>query len=179
MAKKSSEPYPIPSHLLGWVVGTSYEDDVVTATVRCPCGCKQLEFHYPGVTQLYQGRPHPCSAEIEGLYYFIIKAVCTACHREHLLFDGQIHGKADLIGAKMSEADLPKLWPWRCLECGTAAHKAQVKIVSDYKDRYFEFGYAERFGVDRWPDAYGWFAMSIQCAGCGYNTPEWVSYETR
>src|SRR5262245_57294079 len=180
-AGKPSEPWPIPSYLLEWVVATSYQDDVIEATVRCPCGSEQLEFHYPGVTQLYEGQPFPCSVKIEEIYFYIIKAVCIDCRQERIIFDSLFHGKADFLGIDPKSFDLPypRLWPWRCLECGCSAHQGQVRIVSDYKDRYFEFGYAEKFGADRWPDVFGWFAMSIKCTGCGYNTPEWVSYETR
>jgi hypothetical protein len=180
MAEKLSESCPIPSHLLGWVTGTSYKDKLIEATIRCPCGREQLEFHYLGVTQLCKDLPHPCSVKIEDIYFFIIKAVCPDCRQGRVIFDGLFHGKADFLNVDPSAFDLPspRLWPWRCLECGSAVHHGQVGIATD-KDRYFEFGYAERFGVERWPDVFHWFHMSIKCAGCGYNIPEWVSYESK
>jgi hypothetical protein len=68
---------------------------------------------------------------------------------------------------------------WRCAACGAVAHLGEVGIVSDYKEDYFRYGYAERYGADRWADAFGCFRMSIKCCSCGYDTSEWVCYETR
>ena len=179
--KKGSKQFPVPSHLVGWVVPTSFENERLTATLRCPCSCERFEFHHPGVTVLHQGRPYPTSAKIDELWYYIIKAVCTCCRQERVLFDSHLHGNADFLGIdpNTSELDPPRLWRWHCLECGSAIHTGETDIVSDYKDRYFEYGYAERFGADRWRDAFGWFSLSIKCCGCGYDTSEWAGYETR
>jgi hypothetical protein len=54
-----------------------------------------------------------------------------------------------------------------------------VSVVEDYRERYAEYGYAEKFGADHWPDAFGCFAMGIRCCECGLESPGWVSYEAR
>jgi hypothetical protein len=181
--KASAESLPIPSHLAGWVAPESFEDEVVTASVRCPCGSDRLEFHHPGETHLRYGDgiPVPSSVKIGEEWFFIVKAVCATCRAEHVLFDSHFHGCNGFLhpGTKGAQLPRPRLWPWRCLACGSATHTGQVSIVEDYQDRYIEFGHARKFGADRWPDAFGWFNMSIQCCGCGQQTPGWVSYEAR
>src|SRR5262249_50757591 len=126
-------------------------------------------------------RPYPCAVHTVDAYYFIIKTVCPVCRQDCVLFHNHLHGAADLLELALDEPEnaLPRLWPWRCLECGSALHRGCIGIVSDYKDRFFSEGYAERLGADRWCDAFGCFRLSIKCCGCGYDTNEWVYYETR
>ncbi len=179
--KKRDEDFPLPSYLLGWFAPASYKKELLVGPVRCPCTCERIEFHYPGVTALHCGRPFPASVEIDGLWYYIIKAVCSSCRQERVLFDNHLHGNPDFfrIDPNNNNLDKPQLWPWRCLECGSVAHQGMMTLASDYKDRYFECGYDKYFGPERWRDAFGWFNLTIKCCGCGYETSEWSSYETR
>src|SRR5262249_23070039 len=114
-------------------------------------------------------------------WFFVIKAVCAACRKEHVLFDSHFHGCDGFLQHEEEKAALPRprLWPWWCLLCGSPVHEGRITVILDYKDRYFEYGYAEKFGADRWPDAYGCFGMGIKCCACGHDTPCWVDYETR
>jgi hypothetical protein len=173
---------PVPSHLEGWTTLTSVEDDWVKLAVRCPCGSERMEFHYPGQTHLVRDEPIPCTVEIGGEWFFLIKAVCRDCRKEHVLFDSHFHGHDGfLFSSRGKKATLPRppLVPWQCLKCGSVAHTGSVSIISDYKERYFEDGYGEEFGPEHWPDAYGCFGMSIACCDCGHKTPGWVDYEAR
>jgi hypothetical protein len=36
----------------------------------------------------------------------------------------------------------------------------------------------ERFGPERWPDAFGCFRLAIRCHRCGRQTDQWVIAET-
>jgi hypothetical protein len=179
----STETLPIPSHLAGWVVPVAFEDEVLEASVRCPCGSERTELHYPGETHLSvgSGTPIPSMVKIGDEWFFLIKAVCADCRAEHILFDRHFHGCGGFLypGNKGRKLPRPRLWPWRCLTCGSAVHNARVSVVEDYKDRYEEFGYAKKFGPERWPDAFGAIGMSIRCCGCGLETRGWVSYEAR
>jgi hypothetical protein len=183
---------PIPSHLLGWVVpiSCSGEDPYVQATVRCPCGNEDLEFHYPGTTHLSYGsdEPIPCTAELRepqggSRFYFGIKAVCRACRAERGLFDSDLHGwEAVTNGPEYAaeKAALPRPWlfAWRCRVCGAAAHRGWVGVILDSKPEFLD-----RVGgvvsEARWPDAFTWIEMGITCRGCGHETKAWVSYECR
>jgi hypothetical protein len=187
MAKKSvqalSGGVPVPSHLTGWVVPKSWRDEVLTAAVRCPCGSEQLEFHHPGATLVFVPGEEPCPAgeKVGDASFFLIKAVCVACRKENVLFDCDFHGHDGFLlrDEKQAAIPRPRLWPWRCLACGSAAHTGEVSLILDYQDRYFEKGYAKKFGADRWPDAFGSIGMGIKCCGCGHEAPRWVEYETR
>lgn len=175
------DPIPIPSHLAGWVTSETYQDHVLIATVRCPCGSERLEFRYPGVTHLIDGQRFPCSAEIGGAFFTIIQAACPDCQREHVLFDSHFHGCDGFLNPESKQRTLPRppLSAWRCLRCESNWHTAEVGVVLDYADAYLEYGYAERFGAEHWPDAFGWISIGLTCCGCGVKTPRWVDYETR
>ncbi len=78
-SQSSREVMPIPSHLAGWVVPQSFEDEVLKASVRCPCGSERVELRYPGATHLSwkDQTPIPSSVKIGEVWFFIIKATCA------------------------------------------------------------------------------------------------------
>jgi len=153
--------------------------------VRCPGGSERLEFHDPGETHLYphsyEGQPTPCTARLGEEWFFLVKAVCAECRREQVLHDLQFHGCNGFLNPEAKERALPRprLWPWRGLMCGSAVHNGEVLVIQDYKDRYFEYGEAEKFGADHWVDAFGCLAIGIKCCGCGHETPCWVDCGAR
>jgi hypothetical protein len=172
---------PVPSHLKGFVVPKESDIDeaLLDATVVCHCGSNRFELLYPGKTHEYGGETIPCTAKINGQFFFLLKARCTSCGIEHLLFDKDFHGWDGFVGHKESQASLPRppLTVWHCLGCGKTEHKASVQIQTQGKQDFVEEGDGE-LDEDRWPDGFGWFTMPITCTGCGKHTPEWVSYET-
>jgi hypothetical protein len=182
---------PVPSHLVGWLVQTEVLENTryLEGTLACPCGSKRLEFHYPGTTHLAcdTGIPIPCSAELPGsgderVYWFGLKAVCAKCHREHLLFDCRLHGcdafpSSDRV-ARWAAQSRPRLWPWRCLMCGSVAHQGRVHFRFE-SPRDFLQENEGRYRVESRVDAFGWFGMDIKCWKCGEMTNGWVGYETR
>jgi hypothetical protein len=172
---------PVPSHLVDCVIPkeSTIDENPLDAVVRCPCGSTVLELLYPGQTHDFEGEAVPCVAEIDGKLFFLIKGRCTACHRSHLLFDMDFHGWNGFVCHDAEQAAIPRpsLVPWACLSCGVTAHEASVEIQTEGKgDFVAEAG--QEFDVNRWPDAFGWFSMTIRCIGCGKQTCDWISYET-
>ena len=182
-SRKMPDPMALPAHLVGWVVPQTRRGDILEGTVRCPCGNERLEFHYPGQTHLVfpDWVPTPCTAEIQGGLFFLVKAVCPECRKEHVLFDRDFHGFYGALQHDPAKAarPRPRLWPWRCLQCGSAAHTGEAYVVLDFEAVDYEAeGYADKFGWDRWLDSYGAFGLGIRCCGCGRETKGWVVAET-
>lgn len=172
---------PVPSHLVDCVApkDSAIDQGPLDGDVRCPCGSGRFDLLFPGQTHEYQGETIPCTAEINGKFFFLIKARCGRCQREHLLLDADFHGWNGFVCHDANQASLPRppLVPWKCLACGATEHEASVQIQTEGKDDFIsESGGA--FDEDRWPDGFGWFSMAIKCTGCGRHTPEWISYET-
>ncbi len=175
------EPSPVPWHLREWVAPVSFEDEILKATVRCPCGSERVELHYLGTTSPSRedGTPLPRVVKIDEDYYLIIKAVCAACRAEQVLFDKNRHGFEGFSWPPREPTVPPRPFvAWSCVSCSGLAHTAEVVIVSDYMYRYFENRYHLKYGVDRWPEMFGWIDVNIRCCGCDRRTG-WISYETR
>ena len=175
--KPPPNPEPIPSHLRGWIVPVSFADKLLTAEVRCPCGCERVELHYPGKTRLAfpDRRPLPSVVIKKGRSYFTIEAVCAKCQATRVLFDRWEHGRDNFLrGSSVAQPALP-LVPWPCRTCGGLAHTAELSILLDGKILYFELGYYRRFGWTRWPDAFGWIGAAIRCCECGHHETGWLS----
>jgi len=80
---------PLPTHLRDCVVPDSADIDEsgLQGTVRCPCGSERVNLLYPGQTHEWNGTQIPCTAEINGKFFFLMKAQCVDCGAEHLLID--------------------------------------------------------------------------------------------
>ena len=172
---------PVPSHLVGSVrpKDAAVDEAALDAEVVCGCGSRRFDLLYPGQTQEYRGERIPCTAKINGHFFFLVKARCTACGRDHLLLDKDLHGWNGFVCRDEAQASAPRppLAPWECLACGKGEHEASVRIDTEGREDFVEETDGE-IDEERWPDGFGWFSMSITCAGCGKHTPEWVSYET-
>jgi hypothetical protein len=172
---------PIPSHLAGWVGPAEVDGEWISANIRCPCGNDRMELHTTGFVETPGGELVPKTVEADGVFFFLVKCVCVKCRQEHFLFDNLCHGHDGLVYHNPKKAALPRppLNLLRCPKCEATEHQGEVTIVSDFKDRYFKEGDAKTCGPERWPDAYGCFAMGVTCCGCGHQTPGWIDYETR
>jgi hypothetical protein len=181
----------VPSHLVGWATTTRVRGEELDADLRCPCGCSRLEFHYPGQTLLDPdtGLPGPCTAELrqrgqKSRFAFAIKAVCTACRQEQTLFDEDLHGWTVVVAASRERAAFlaalprPRLWPWRCLDCGSKAHEGSIGFIFEDAREFRRRTDGELPAARRF-DAFTSVGMTIRCCGCGLTTEGWVSYETR
>lgn len=121
----------------------------------------------------------PCTIEIDGRYFFLIKAKCISCDEEHLLFDADFHGWEGFVCHDPEQASLPRppLTSWKCPGCGSSEHSASIEIETQGKEDFVTETDGE-FAEDLWPDAFTWFDMSITCCDCGQRIDQWVSYET-
>ncbi len=161
---------PVPSHLFDSVSpkDSVIDESALDAEVICSCGSRQFELQYPGQTHEYRGEQTPCTALVGGQFFFVIKARCSACGHEHLLFDKDFHGWDGFVCHDETQASEPRppLTPWHCVTCGKSQHEASVQIHAQGREDFV----AETDGeIDeaRWPDAFDCFGMSITCIGCG------------
>jgi DNA-directed RNA polymerase subunit RPC12/RpoP len=172
---------PAPTHLRDCVLpGDARIDETgFFGKVRCPCGSESFRLLYPGETHEYRGVAIPCTAQVNGHFFFLVKAACANCGREHLLIDKDFHGWDGFVCHDAKQASLPRpsLRPWKCLKCGGTDHSASVSIETQGRQDFIEEA-GEGFDPERWPDAFSWFTMAIRCVNCGKETPSWVALET-
>ena len=172
---------PVPSHLRGVVepLDSTIDEEPLSAVIRCPCGESGFELLYPGQTHEYGGDLIPCTAEIGGHFFFVLKSRCTKCGREHSLLDADFHGWNGFVCHDQDQAalDRPPLVPWRCHSCDEAEHTGVVHIQTQGKDDFISEA-GEEFDPSRWPDAFGWFSLDLKCRKCGKESKDLVSYET-
>jgi len=135
---------------------------------------------HTGATHEWDGEIIPCTAEIDGGFFFRIVAKCVNCGTEHLLLDTDFHGWDGFVCREELGGHLrprPALVGWPCKVCGKNMHKASVLVVSEDKETAFE----ESGGVldeTNWQEGFGWMNIDIRCAACGHSHEAWVSCET-
>jgi hypothetical protein len=173
---------PVPSHLVNSVApkDTVIDEESLEAAVQCTCGSMRFVFLFPGQTQEYDGVTIPCTAEIDNFFFFfLVKARCTHCSKEHLLLDQDFHGWNGFVCHDKKQAALPRppLVPWKCLSCGATEHEAEIMIQTEGK-RDFISESAGAVDENQWPDGFGCFNMSIKCTECSKDTPQWICCET-
>jgi hypothetical protein len=172
---------PVPSHLQGLVapLDSAIDEEALSATVRCPCGETKFELMYPGQTHEYAGEMIPCTAEIDGNFFLVLKSRCAGCGTDHLLLDADFHGWNGFVCHDPAQANLPRppLVAWPCQGCGETAHTGVVHIQTEGMDDFVEEAGPD-FDANRWPDGFGWFSLDLTCSKCGKESPEFVSYET-
>lgn len=171
---------PIPNHLKNILVPKEEIDEAtLVGDLHCQCGSIEFQILYPDKTVKFQEKDLPCDIEIGGHWFFIIKAVCVKCMREYLLFDADFHGWDGVMCHDVKKANLPRphLVTWKCLSCKNLKHKIEIKIDYETKENFIEQSRGE-FGMDRWPDAFQWIYISIECVNCGFEINNWINYET-
>jgi hypothetical protein len=164
---------PVPSHLKGIAVPRDpvADQEPLTADIRCSCGESTMELLYPGQTHRHEHKTIPCTAEIDGNYFFVVRARCTRCSTSHLLLDADFHGWNGFVCHDQAQASLapPALIPWRCQSCAGTSHKVVVHIQTEGRQDFVNEA-GEGFDAQRWPDAFGWFDLDLTCIGCGENS---------
>lgn len=172
---------PVPSHLRKCLVPNDekLDEQYLIGKLRCPCGCKKFQFLYTGQDSDVAGSI--CAAEIDDEWFFVIKAKCISCGREHLLLDRDFHGWDGFICHDTKKALLPRppVDLWKCRLCGCLEHTATVEISPTDKEEFHDVvrEEPEKFQMEMWPDAFEWFIVSLQCCNCAHKQEHWVDYE--
>jgi hypothetical protein len=155
------------------------EGSSVGGKIVCPCGGDAFALMFPGQTHEYNGEIIPCMAEIDGNFFFVLRADCLRCRAQHLLFDADFHGWNGFICHDEVQASLPRpnLVAWSCRDCGGEAHRLDLSISGESLDDFKENA-GDDFPAESWPEAFGWLSVSVSCVSCGETTEELVSLET-
>jgi hypothetical protein len=172
---------PVPTHLEGVAIPleVAIDEAPLRAELQCACGSRSFEFLFPGQTQFVGRQEIPCTAEIDGHYFFIIRSRCTRCRSERTLLDVDFHGWNGFVCHDPVQAAIsrPPLIVWNCRNCGGTAHGGHLYIVGEGREDFLR-EMASDSRLDRWYDAFGWFALSCSCNHCGQVSPDLISCET-
>lgn len=172
---------PVPTHLKTCVIFETREteESPFRGAVKCSCGSDKFLMLFPGETHEYDGEQVPCTAEIDGKFFFLVTAKCSNCSNEHLIIDQDFHGWNGFVCHDAVQAALPrpKLKPWACSSCNSLEHQATVEIQTEGKADFVE-NVESVFPDECWPDGFGWINISITCSACGQITQDWISLET-
>jgi hypothetical protein len=71
----------------------------------------------------------------------------------------------------------PPLVPWQCPGCGAEEHRGSIRIFTEGRQDFIE-NTVGRLPEDRCPDAFGAWALDVECCRCGASLPGWVQDET-
>ena len=171
---------PIPKHLQDILSPTGEENSElqVSGIIRCACGCES--FYTKIFASTDKGYPQVCEYG-EG-YALVIKAVCTSCKKEFLIFDKSLHGWNGFVCGDGINVPDEKLFVWNCSKCGRGIHNMEIWIQSQGRQDFIdESGIADgddTFNADDWAEAFGWITISLACCGCGSINKNWIDYET-
>lgn len=172
---------PAPTHIFEWVIPDTdiIDEGNFSGKVRCPCGCEDLQILYPGQTHEYNGEQVPCTAEIDGKFFFIVKIKCTCCENEHTIFDADFHGWDGYVCNDPEQSKLPRpnLILYKCQACNSDSHKVRVNFETQGKQDFIDETCGD-FPEDRWIDGFSWIDIYLTCSHCSLSKPQWVSYET-
>ena len=86
----------------------------------------------------------------------MIKVSCTACGKEHLLFDSRIHGYDGMTGEHTQEVLDYK--PHFKLKCKNAV-SLEMKVENDESHEAFKENTAIGFTKEQYSDAFGWMVI--------------------
>ena len=172
---------PIPTHLKDCVVpdDAAVDESPLVGTVRCPCAGETFDLLFPGQTHEWDNEVIPCTAEVDGRFFFLIRAVCKKCSKSHLLLDVDFHGWNGFVchNAEQAAHPRPPLAAWKCVKCGGSAHTARIEVAGEGMEDFVSESDGE-FDEDRWPDGFGCLTINIKCVGCEHTPKTWVSCET-
>ena len=172
---------PLPKHLQECVITKESKSDEkpLIGKIKCKCGSESFELLYPGQMHDYEGEMIPCDLEIDGRFFFLIKAKCHQCTKEYMIFDKDFHGWNGLVCHDSEQAAIkrPGLIVWNCTKCNSLIHNAWIRISTLGKKDFIEETEGE-FKENLWPDAFDWIYIDVICSNCNKKTDEWVSYET-
>ncbi len=173
---------PFPKHLHDFVqpmVSASKAEHLFVGRLQCRCGAGTFRFFYPGETHEFQGSTVPCTATIDGAYFFLVRAACEGCGSEYLVIDQDLHGWNGVVCHDAAQAALerPPLTVWPCSRCRDERHRAVVTVTSQGKAD-FEEEAGPDFEPSQWAEGFESLSLDLVCQGCGLETSSWISCET-
>jgi len=185
--RKHPEGIPIPSHLAEWLGPLDWyaDDPYIEGDLICPCGCRNLEFYYPGETHkpalLTQHIPvwiDVLDESGEVSFWFAIDVVCVDCQKRVVVFDNFRHGTTAFLADNYWEhQERPTMKKWVCSDCGGVSHHGRPHFRFDSLIEFLNENEG-KCGADRWGDAFHWFGMKIECVNCGNRIHSWAGYES-
>lgn len=170
---------PFPKHLRHFVrpvLARSKTDHEFVGRLRCGCSGMTFRLLFPGKTHKFQGRLTPVTTKVGGAYFFLIRAQCERCGREHLVFDQDLHGWNGFVCHNEAQASLPRppLSPWRCLRCGEERHRGLVTVTSQGRTDFVEEAGPD-FKPSQWAEGFESLSLELVCRGCSLQTSPWVA----
>lgn len=177
--------HPIPKHLRAILKPTEVDaavdnDTDLEGDLVCACGANEfILLHTGGFAG--KGKLRGVGyGKSDGQDFLIIKAMCTSCDTEHLVFDDDHHGWNGYVCAAdegLRGRPRPPLVPWECSKCSCAAHNASVWIIGEGREHALENGEGILTDED-WFEAFGSLGMDIKCVTCEFKLGGWLSHET-
>lgn len=155
---------PVPTHLQRFLipVGDENSEYEVRGNIQCTCGSGEFEVW-------------------ESNKRHVIKAVCSQCEKEILLFDAGKHGWNGFVCKEDEFID--RAMPFQkyaCPVCGKDIFGVAVYISSQGKEDFIEecVSYDDSFSEGDWIDGFECIAFSLSCKECGSINDEWAALET-
>ncbi len=172
---------PFPKHLRPFVrplLTRSKADHQFVGRMRCRCGGTTFRLLFPGKTHEFQGKITPATMKVGDAYFFLVRARCERCEREHLVYDQDLHGWNGFVCRNQAQASLarPPLSPWRCLRCRGETHRAVVEVSSQGRKDFIEEA-GPAFRPSQWPEAFQSLSLELVCRSCSFRTSPWVACE--
>ena len=173
----------LPTHLRECVrrpdVPVTEAEGRVAGPVVCPCGSSELELLYIGERGGTVRNPVICVTQVDDGFFLRLSASCPSCDRMHLLLDMDLHGWNGRVCRVEKEALRPRppYKTWSCPKCQSTRQRISVMVLNDGR----EFILDEADGMldgETWPDGFGWFGLSTECARCGTKIESLVDFET-
>jgi hypothetical protein len=154
------------------------------ADVICTCGCDSFVLMHSG--EIAEDGSGPIATEVDDKFYMIIKAKCSDCGKEHLIFDADYHGWNGYVCYQETNNrnnPRPQLNSWKCNQCSGNKTKLKLTIQMD-KEVILDDGPVEDqngniiLDDSNYHEGFDWISMTTSCASCGHKNDDWLSYET-
>ena len=170
---------PIPSHLEKILIpiGDNNNEYSVRGKIKCFCNNENfivyifanIENNIPKVRKYGDG------------WALVIKAICTQCKREYLIFDNSKHGYNGFCCHEGVPVPDNELNLWKCIKCNSDVHSLIVGIDSQGKEDFIEEGLPYSLTEcteDDWVNAFECISIDLICLKCNYKDEHWIAYET-
>jgi hypothetical protein len=170
---------PAPAHLRACTsaIPSRCRRNRFVANVKCYCGGTRFRLLHTGAIREQDGEKYPRVAQVGAGYFLIIKAACTACATDHLLFDDDYHGWNGFVVATGDRATRPGLVEWVCNACGESEHSATISLFSEGRQEAIQES-AEFLNDTNWQEGFGSIVIDIKCTRCKHKVDDWLSHET-